>query len=72
MEPLRTNNNIVKNHTNVVLHVGEQGKKAYQQRKQQTNAETGNQISIELNELYEFLPEILDALEKKNLKIKKI
>ncbi|PKY53552.1 hypothetical protein RhiirA4_547713 [Rhizophagus irregularis] len=42
----------------------EQGKKAYQQRKQQTNAETGNQISIELNELYEFLPEILDAFEK--------
>ncbi|POG62711.1 hypothetical protein GLOIN_2v1882688 [Rhizophagus irregularis DAOM 181602=DAOM 197198] len=42
----------------------EQGKKAYQQHKQQTNAETGNQISIELNELYEFLPKILDAFEK--------
>ncbi|CAB4481914.1 hypothetical protein RhiirA1_469807 [Rhizophagus irregularis] len=64
MEPLRTNNNIVKNHTNVVLHVANKAKKLINNINNKTNAETGNQISIELNELYEFLPEILDAFEK--------
>jgi len=42
----------------------EHSKKTYQRRKQQTNAETADQISIELSELYEFLSEILDAFEK--------
>lgn len=42
----------------------EQSKKTYQRRKQQTNAKTADQTSIELNELFEFLSEILDAFEK--------
>ena len=40
-----------------------QSKNAYQRKLQQKNAEAGDQISIELTDLYEFLSEILDKFE---------